>query len=168
MKHLLLGLEFSPKTIECTQEHLNGTIYDLLCAEAREENLDDLLDFVIHLIETRVLDRTDKWVEAIKLGAKIIKKTKQYIFQYIVDAIGCPNVRPGRPLLHPMKTRRQFGVKDMLHTLRNVYCDPLVVKGIGMYFEMKFNNTYSTWLLGTSAEYWCCLVNGEWDRIVPS
>ena len=165
MEDVLKKVTFSNVTKECIERQLADTLYDVLCADDREENMDKALEFTLEVIERMGdEDLNGKW-GSIKIGIELFTKFKTFIYKYIMDPL-CPSEKPSDANRRSTKERRQFGVIDILHTLENVYCDPVVVRGIGRFAKAKHKNTHSDWLFEETSKYWCCLVKGEWEDII--
>ena len=163
---LLPMLEFSQGTKGCLQSHLNNTLYDLLCRHGiREEHLDYFLDFAVDLANISVNDKGDKWLKSAQIIAEFIKKCKKSLFKHLVDPF-CPNEKPGPDHIWPMKVRRQFGVVNMLHTLKSIFCDPIVVEGYATEMQERYNKTFTAWALRFLGKAWCCLITKEWESIM--
>ena len=166
--HLVVKLEFSKETKVCLQSFLNGTLHDLLCKQGmREENLDHLLDFVTDLAEISIKETGSVWSKAVPLIAKIVKKSKKFIFENFMDPL-CPREKPDadKANIRPMKIRRQFGVTDTLHTLKIIFCDPTVLEGYAEEMQKRYRKTFTAWTPGVLGKAWCCLINGEWHSIM--
>ena len=56
----------------------------------------------------------------------------------------CPNERPDTTKIRPNKVRRQFGVINMLYTLKSIFCEPIVVEG----YAKEMTGTKRRLLLG--------------------
>ena len=165
-RKLVPKLEFSQGTKRCLQSHLNGTLYDLLCRQGtRDENLDYFLDFVVDLANISVIDKGDKWLKLAQLIAKIIKKCKKSLFEHLVDPI-CPNEKPDTTKIRPKKVRRQFGVINTLHTLKSIFCEPIVVEGYAKELQDRYDKKFTAWALGFLGKAWCCLITGEWYSMI--
>ena len=163
---LVPKLEFSQGTKRCLQSHLNGTLYDLLCRQGtRDENLDYFLDFVVDLADISIQDKGDKWLKLARIFAKIIKKSKEFIFEHLVDPF-CPNEKPGNTKIRKKKVRRQFGVINTLHTLKSIFCDPIVIEGYAKEMQDRYDKTFTAWALGFLGKAWCCLITGEWYSMI--
>ena len=169
---LLKTLEFDEDTVECVRQNVvAGTIYDIFCAEDRQENLSDFLDFIVS--QTKVIfgqdfaeDQYKRLIDIIILGADLIKLIfKEFLFEYTISPI-CPEKEPKWFTFPSKKVRRQFGVKDMLHTLETMFCNPVVVEGYGNAIEDRYNSDFLSWTNEVNAKFWCCLVQGEWNHIV--
>ena len=169
IKALLKTLEFDEDTVECVRQNVvKGTIYDIFCAVDRQENLSDFLDFLVS--QAKAIFRQDfaddkykRLIDIIVLGADLIKLIfKKFLFEYTI----CPEKEPKWFTFPSKKIRRQYGVKDMLHTLEIMYCNQVVVEGYGNAIEDRFRSNFLSWTNEVNAKFWCCLVQGEWNHIV--
>ena len=78
----------------------------------------------------------------------------------------CPKKKLVQTKVRPMKTRRQFGVEDMMHTLVLVLCDPDVMRGYAEELKRRHpDKSFMTWAAFVFGKGFCCVIKGEWDTI---
>ena len=166
MGHLLGVIDLQPGTKHCLENVLKDQLDGFLCAKDREETFNKLLDFVVRHVEITLEDwKVDQsWIKLLHDFAEIIKTLMVTVLQEIVGP-QCP-IGKLSPNIRSSRSRRQFGVKDMLQTLKNIFCDPTVIKGYGEELQRRHNNTFTAWAIEAFGEAWCCLVDGEWDEIL--
>lgn len=96
-----------------------------------------------------------------------VEIVKTMMVSVLKDIVGpqCPKDK-SRQNIHSLRSRRQFGVKDMLQTLKNIFCNAEVIRGYGEELQRRHNNTFTAWAMEAFGEAWCCLVDGEWDEML--
>ena len=163
---LVLNLQFSKESKVCLQSRLEDAVYNIWCKrQLREESLDHFLDFLADLARMSIGRKNSQFFDTIILTVKLIKQLKPFLFKYLADP-RCPEKKPDAAKIRPKKVRRQFGVTDTLHTLKTIFCDPIVIEGYATEMEERYNKTFTAWGLGYLGKTWCCLINGEWKSMV--
>ena len=114
--HFAIGDE----TKVCLNLLFNETLYDLFCGPEKDVNMEHFLDLTIYLIRASMDEgEGSNLTKAILLGAKYLKGTKAYKN----FSPTCLKKKLVQTKVRPMKTRRQYGVENMMHTLVLVLCD---------------------------------------------
>ena len=160
---LKMNFTYGDETKVCLNNLLNETLYDLFCDPERDANMEDALDFTIYVTRISIDEGEESnLTKAILLGAEYLQKTKAYKNFNPT----CPKKKLVQTKIRPMKTRRQFGVKDMMHTLVLVFCDPDVMRGYAEELKRRRpDKSYLAWATFVFGKGFCCVIEGEWHKI---
>lgn len=147
----------------CLKNVLNDTLNDLMCGPEKEENLKHILDFAKNLNKVDVVKEEENEVtKAILLIAEHLKETRAYMYTNPI----CKKKKPAITKVPPMKTRRQYGVIDMMHALVLIYCDLDVLRGyVEELTRRKHKTGFMKWVTFVLGKGLCCVIEGEWQEI---
>ena len=159
---LKMNFTYGDQTKVCLNSMLSETLYDLFCGTERDANMEHALDLAIYLTRVSIDEGEESnLTKAILLGAEYLQKTKAYKNFNPT----CPKKKLVQTKIRPMKTRRQFGVKDMMHTMVLVYCDRDVMRGFAEELERRHKKSFMGWAASVFGTGFCCVIEGEWHLI---
>ena len=158
-------IQFKLATKLCLESVLRKQLYKLMCGKDNQQTSGKLVDFLIHHVKItmRYHSVDNKWMKLLDDSVELMKQLLALLLKKFIHPL-CPKENKVLfPTIRPMRLRRQFGVTDMLQTLKNIFCDPDVIRGYGKELQRRRGNTFTAWAIEVFGEAWCCLVDNEWN-----
>jgi len=149
----LSGVGFSSETKQCFKQEVYDLLYGLLCSEIRSDNLGALAEFIKMVLDAH---GDSKWARLALDAVEIILVAQDSLYLIITPRCPLP------PIRSPMRrSRRQFGLRDLLFTLQKGYCsDYIALRLSEEEYTRKQEKSLelNVWGRGVYHGVLCCLV----------
>ena len=141
-----------PATVQCIERTIWANFYSLLCGDQRQLYFPMAVNYIIYGLK--------KSPEAIDTSnLKTLIKICEYALKFqtaifaMIDPI-CPSAH-GSAALH----KRQFGVKDLMHTFQNLFCDEELLVLLDEEYSRRYGEEYEEPFMKVAIkmlEGWAC------------